>query len=81
MCATSGTPCRFDNRIVLGRFKGSELPREVVQGHQIDADREYTLATSDYVAGTSFTQLKFSDTGKLLRDAMVEWVKQHKGVE
>lgn len=71
----------FDNRIVVGKVKGSDLPAIVRNGHEFEAEKVYKLATSDFVAGTSFTTLQFDDAGVMVRDAMVEWVKQRKNVE
>jgi 2',3'-cyclic-nucleotide 2'-phosphodiesterase (5'-nucleotidase family) len=71
----------FDNRIVVGKVKGADLPAIVKNGHEFEAEKVYTLATSDFVAGTSFTTLQFDDAGLMVRDAMVEWVKQRKNVE
>ena len=34
----------FDNAIVVGKFKGNQLPPQALEGHSIDPDREYTLA-------------------------------------
>ena len=45
----------FDNRIVVGKFKGADLPPIAREGHEIDPGKTYTFATSDYVAETSFT--------------------------
>ena len=34
----------FDNRLMIGRFKGSQLPPSITFGRSIDPDQEYTLA-------------------------------------
>ena len=40
----------FDNKVVVGRFKGSRLPEAATRGAAVDPEREYTLATSDFSA-------------------------------
>ena len=40
----------FDNKVVVGRFKGSRLPEAATRGAVVDPEREYTLATSDFSA-------------------------------
>jgi 5'-nucleotidase/UDP-sugar diphosphatase len=74
----------FDNYVVVGKFKGSELPETVTQTHPVDPGREYTLATLDFVVETGAMGLKgmkFPQRGPLLRDALVEWVKKKKVIE
>jgi 5'-nucleotidase / UDP-sugar diphosphatase len=78
----------FDNRIVTGRFKGSQLPKVVTEGKTIDPEREYTLAVNDFTAENQSAAsqlnsrgLKFSSDGPLLRDAMIEWITKQKVVE
>lgn len=77
----------YDNTIVVGKFKGSQLPAVVRQRNPIDPDREYTLATTDFIAANQSapdqfhtTGLVFQDTGKSQRDVVIDWVKQHKTV-
>lgn len=78
----------FDNEVVVGKFKGSQLPPVVKAGRQIDPDREYTLATTDFTAANqaSFDQLgmsglQFSGTGRLQRDMFIEWIKRKKMID
>ena len=78
----------FDNKVVVGRFKGSRLPEAATRGAAVDPDREYTLATSDFSAANqgSATELRatglvFSTEGPLLRDVLLEWVKAKKVLE
>ncbi len=40
----------FDNYIVMGKFKGSELPPAITQRYPVEPDREYTVATTDFTA-------------------------------
>ncbi len=75
----------FDNKIVIGTFKGSELPVAITHEHPVEADRVYTVAVPDFTAANqgsadqlSVTGLKFPKTGPLQRDAMVSWVKKKK---
>jgi 5'-nucleotidase / UDP-sugar diphosphatase len=75
----------FDNYIVTGKFKGSELPPAITDRYPVDPNREYTVAVPDFTMmnqaakeqlGT--TGMKFPNTGPLQRDAVVEWVKKKK---
>jgi 2',3'-cyclic-nucleotide 2'-phosphodiesterase (5'-nucleotidase family) len=78
----------FDNNVVIGTFQGSRLPQTVTAGHTIDPEREYTLATSDFSAAnqSSPTELRskgleFPRQGPLLRDLLLDWVKERKTLE
>jgi 2',3'-cyclic-nucleotide 2'-phosphodiesterase (5'-nucleotidase family) len=75
----------FDNYIVLGKFKCSELPPSITQRYPVYPDREYTVATSDFTAANqsdkdqlNATGLRFPQTGPLQRDALIEWIKKKK---
>ncbi|MFB3827682.1 MAG: bifunctional UDP-sugar hydrolase/5'-nucleotidase [Bryobacteraceae bacterium] len=75
----------FDNKIVMGRFNGSQLPETVTAGRHIDPERQYTLATSDFTAANQgapgelrSTGLVFPVEGPLLRDAVIEWIRRKK---
>lgn len=78
----------FDNEVVLGKFKGSRLPAIVKRGKEIDPEREYTLAVSDFTAANQGAPselrtkgLVFAGQGVLLRDVLLDWVKQRKVLE
>jgi 5'-nucleotidase len=75
----------FDNRVVIGKFKGSLLPQKVLNGHTVEPDREYTLAVTDFTAetqseadGLGSPGYKFPEEGPLLRDLLIEWIKDKK---
>ncbi len=77
----------FDNYIVLGKFKGSELPPSITTRYSVEPDREYTVATSDFTAANqsandqlNTTGMRFPQTGPLQRDAVIEWIKKKKVV-
>ena len=77
----------FDNYIVTGKFKGSDLPPAITKRYPVQADREYTVATSDFTATNqsaddqlNTTGLRFPHTGPLQRDAVIEWIKKKKVV-
>jgi len=77
----------FDNYIVLGKFKGSELPASITKRYPVEPDREYTVATTDFTAANqsdkeqlNATGMRFPQTGPLQRDAMIEWIKKKKVV-
>jgi len=77
----------FDNYIVLGKFKGSELPPSITKRYPVEPDREYTVATTDFTAANqsdkeqlNTTGMRFPQTGPLQRDSMIEWIKKKKVV-
>ena len=77
----------FDNYIVMGKFKGSDLPRTITDRYPVDPDHEYTVATTDFTATNqsagdqlNSSQLRFPRTGPLQRDAVIEWIKKKKVV-
>ena len=77
----------FDNYIVMGKFKGSELPPAITRRYPVEPDREYTVATSDFTATNQSAKeqldasgLRFPRTGPLQRDAVIEWIKKKKVV-
>jgi len=76
----------YDNRIVTGRFKGSELPAKLTAGRTIDPQREYRVVMSSFDAETQATVfgttgLKFGKPGLIQRDVMVDWVRKKKVLE
>ena len=78
----------FDNLVVTGRFKGSELPAVVAAGRTIDPNREYTLAVSDFTAVNqsapsqlAASGLEFGKDGPLLRDVIIDWVRKQQVLE
>ncbi len=75
----------FDNAVVIGKFKGSQLPPKVREGHTIDPDREYTFATTDFTAANQASPaqlgvsgLDFPKTAAMQRDMVIEWIKKKK---
>ena len=78
----------FDNAVVIGKFKGSQLPPKVREGHTIDPDREYTLATTDFTAANQASKdqfgvsgLEFPGTAEMQRDMVIDWIKKKKILE
>lgn len=78
----------FDNYVVVGTFKGKDLPKVVVGDRQIDPEREYTLAVSDYTAANQETRenlqttgLKFPNDVGLMRDLLIDWFRKKKVIE
>ncbi len=78
----------FDNKIVVGKFKGSELPAAVTKDHAVDPNREYTLAIPDFSAANQSstdqfgsTGLKFPKIGPLQRDALIDFIKKKKVID
>jgi 2',3'-cyclic-nucleotide 2'-phosphodiesterase (5'-nucleotidase family) len=73
----------FDNTVVVGTFKGRDLPPVVVGDRKIDPDREYTLAVSDYTAANQETRenlsskgLQFPNQVGLMRDILIDWFRK-----
>jgi 2',3'-cyclic-nucleotide 2'-phosphodiesterase (5'-nucleotidase family) len=78
----------FDNTVVVGTFKGRELPPIVVGNRQVDPGREYTLAVSNFTAENQGTEenlrttgLKFPHEVGMLRDLLVDWFRKKKVIE
>ncbi len=77
----------FDNRLVVGRFRGSELPLAVTLGVPIDPNRQYTLAVSDFVATNQRAELGASGLrfprriNRLHRDVLIDWVRKRRALE
>jgi 2',3'-cyclic-nucleotide 2'-phosphodiesterase (5'-nucleotidase family) len=78
----------FENEVLVGSFRGRELPAVVVGGRQVDPDRLYTLAVSDYTAANQQTAenlrttgLKFPRNAGLMRDMLIDWFRKKKVIE
>jgi 2',3'-cyclic-nucleotide 2'-phosphodiesterase (5'-nucleotidase family) len=76
----------FDNTVVVGTFKGRDLPPHVLGDRKVDPDRDYTLAVSDYTAANQSTNenlrtsgLRFPNEVGLMRDILIDWFRK-KGV-
>jgi 2',3'-cyclic-nucleotide 2'-phosphodiesterase (5'-nucleotidase family) len=78
----------FDNTVVVGTFKGSQLPPNVVRDRKVDPEKEYTLAVSDFTAANQQTRENLGTTGMvfpndvgLMRDILIDWFKKKKVIE
>ena len=78
----------FDNRVLVGTFKGRDMPAVVLGTRHVEPDREYTLAVSDFTAANQGSQenlrvtgLKFPNDVGLLRDLLVDWFRKKKVIE
>lgn len=78
----------FDNYILVGTFKGSELPAKITNEFKVDPDKTYRVATTDFTVANQAapsqlgtTGLKFPVKGPLQRDAMIEWIRNKKVIE
>jgi 5'-nucleotidase/UDP-sugar diphosphatase len=78
----------FDNMVVVGTFKGRELPPVVLGDRKVEPDRDYTLAVSDFTAANQggsdslrATGLTFPNQVGLLRDLLVDWFRKKKVIE
>lgn len=71
----------FENNIVVGTFKGRDLPTAITARYPVEPDRAYKVAVTQYLAinqsssnQLETTGLKFPITGPKQRDAMLSWV-------
>ncbi|MEO8595568.1 MAG: bifunctional UDP-sugar hydrolase/5'-nucleotidase [Candidatus Solibacter sp.] len=78
----------FDNRVVVGTFKGRDLPAVVLGDRKVEPDHDYTLAVSDFTATNQSsdenlrtTGLKFPNDIGLLRDVLVDWFRKKKTID
>ena len=77
----------FDNKVVIGRFRGNQLPPAITSRYAVEPDREYSLATFDFVATNQRAELGVSGlqfptlTDHLARDLFIEWFKKQKVIE
>jgi len=78
----------FDNVVVVGTFKGKDLPAVVLGGRKVEPDREYTLAVSDFTAANQGTEenlrttgLKFDHQIGMMRDLLIDWFRKKKVIE
>ncbi len=76
----------FDNDVLIGTFKGRDLPPVVVGDRKIDVNRDYTLAVSDYTAANQGTQenlrttgLRFPKDAGRMRDILLDWFRRKRG--
>jgi 5'-nucleotidase/UDP-sugar diphosphatase len=78
----------FDNVLVMGTFKGKDLPAVVLDGRKVDPNREYTLAVSDFTAANQSTAENLRTTGLefphqigMVRDLLIDWFRKKKVIE
>ncbi|MEO8129727.1 MAG: bifunctional UDP-sugar hydrolase/5'-nucleotidase [Bryobacteraceae bacterium] len=73
----------FDNKMVVGKLKGSQLSEAITRGRPVDPGREYIVSMSDFSAGNEHEQkvlgitgLQFETKDVLLRDLLINWIKK-----
>ncbi len=78
----------FDNRVVVGKFKGRDLPAVVLGERKVEPDRDYTLAVTDFTAANQASQenlrttgLQFPNDNGLLRDVLLDWFRKKKIID
>jgi len=78
----------FDNTLVMGTFRGRELPSVVLGGRKVEPDREYTLVVSDFTAANQSTGenlrtsgLRFPHQIAQVRDLLIDWFGKKKVIE
>jgi 2',3'-cyclic-nucleotide 2'-phosphodiesterase (5'-nucleotidase family) len=82
------TALPFDNTLVKLRLKGSQLTKYMRSklGDRIEEDREYVIGTNSYVGDQQEKYFRVQgvpveDTGNMMRDVVVGWVKANGGFE
>ena len=81
----------FDNHIVIAEVRGDELmkiedpsrPVKVAGTAKLDPNKTYRLVTTDFLASSwrdRGAKFPVADQGVLLRDIMIDWIKQRKVV-
>jgi 5'-nucleotidase / UDP-sugar diphosphatase len=75
----------FEDHIVVGQFKGKELPAVITARYPVEPDHEYKVVVTQFLAANqasssqlSTTGLQFPVIGPSQRDAMLAWVKKQK---
>jgi 2',3'-cyclic-nucleotide 2'-phosphodiesterase (5'-nucleotidase family) len=75
----------FDNHVVVGELAGRDLPDWLVKERGLDPDATYRLATMDFCVATwrdrGSADPTVVDTGRLVRDVMVEWIRKRQVLE
>jgi 2',3'-cyclic-nucleotide 2'-phosphodiesterase (5'-nucleotidase family) len=72
----------FDNFVVTGSFPGERLPESIRKANGIDPAKTYRFATLDFVAQSNPTwKLVFPETGALIRDVVLDYIRRHKAIE
>ncbi len=78
----------FDNKMVTGKFKGSQFSQKLTGGRAVDHAREYIIAMSDFSAGNEserkllgIEDLQFQTHTTLLRDLLIDWIKKKSVLE
>jgi 2',3'-cyclic-nucleotide 2'-phosphodiesterase (5'-nucleotidase family) len=78
----------FDNLLMVGTFKGRDLPPVVVGSRKLDPGREYSLVVTDFTAANQATAenlrskgLAFPKECGVVRDVLIDWFRAKKTIE
>ena len=78
----------FDNMLVVGTFRGRDLPEVVTRNRKVDPNREYSLAVTDFTASNQATAenlrskgLKFPREVGMVRDLLIDWFRKKGTIE
>ena len=77
----------FNNRVLVGTFKGEILPAIVREGYTIEPEKPYRLIIQDFTKWHQKNQLglehdlEFPEEGPLFRDLLIEWIKKKRVIE
>jgi 2',3'-cyclic-nucleotide 2'-phosphodiesterase (5'-nucleotidase family) len=70
----------FDNRVVVGTFRGNRIPEFLARDRAIDPEREYRIATIDYLESQWKVNgprgLDFPEAGPDLRRLIIDWIRE-----
>ena len=81
----------FDNHVVIAEVPGDQLmkledpsrPVKVAGAAKLDSQRVYRLVTTDFLASSwrdRGYKFRVTDQGVLLRDVLIDWIKQRKTI-
>ena len=81
----------FDNRVVIAEVPGDQLmkledpsrPVKVAGTAKLDSARTYRLVTTDFLASSwrdRGYKFRVTDQGALLRDVLIDWIRQRKTI-
>ena len=58
------------------RMQNGELVEASVAGRPVENEHVYTAATNSYLAGSVLKGIEVTDTGKLRRDVVIEYIRK-----
>jgi 2',3'-cyclic-nucleotide 2'-phosphodiesterase (5'-nucleotidase family) len=78
----------FEDHVLTGTFKGSQLPPAITSRYPVDPNKEYKVAVTAFLAANQSSPSQLGASGMVFpvsgpreRDAMLEWVRKTKVLE